>query len=195
MSLYNPCPCESGKKFKFCCAEALDKGDSADLESRIDKFPVFCFGGSEIAQTGLATIVVARRIGDDNYIAANYLVDVWCLGVKDADFKKNLTHSMLEALVHGAIREQGSIVSYSYEDTRSLILGSVAFAAQFGLAPHADWVRAKTLIEPDRAFVDKLTFGIKGKPHYVQGPYDDQRKQFEVISKIQRSGGTWALFS
>jgi hypothetical protein len=35
--LYSPCPCGSGKKFKFCCK---DKQGSAQKESGVRKLPI-----------------------------------------------------------------------------------------------------------------------------------------------------------
>jgi len=36
-SLYDPCPCESGKKFKFCCFEAMRTNNHAHLEKNNTK--------------------------------------------------------------------------------------------------------------------------------------------------------------
>lgn len=189
MNIYNPCPCDSGKKFKFCCSEAIKNGDTAYLETRMVKFPVQCWGRDDYQKDGMMMAVVARKTSDDNYIVGHYLVDLWCLGVKDADLKANISRAQLEKILEGCtVRHE--MVDYSYERMRSLLLGSIAYAANLGIAPHEDWERAKFLVESDRSFENSFTFGRDGKPLYVAGP-NDQQMQHSLMAKINKVGGNW----
>lgn len=192
MSLYNPCPCDSGKKFKFCCSEALKNGDGAHLESRLAHVSPVCFGPVNYQESGLCFVFVARKIFDDNYVVGYYLVDIYSQGVKDTCITTNMTQTTLEAWVKDCKAVQPTTLC-SYEDARSLILGGVAYAAQFGIAPHADWAITQFLVEPNRSFEDSMTFGFDGKPLYVVGPYDDDEMRADIINKMISHGGNFRL--
>jgi hypothetical protein len=71
-------------------------------------------------------------------------------------------------------------------------LGGLAFAAKFGFSPHVDWQQAKVIIEPERTFSDKFTFGRDGKPFYISGPYDGPKLK-EYVKKVDAAGGKWIM--
>ena len=53
-----------------------------------------------------------------------------------------------------------------------MILGGLEYAAKIGIQPHRDWSSSNNIIEPNKPFENKFTFGRDGKPFYVAGPYD-----------------------
>jgi len=64
-------------------------------------------------------------------------------------------------------------VEVSYEEVRSFVLGAVAYAGEFGQIPHMDWEEIAPAFEPDRPFESTFSYGMDGKPLYIQGPNDD----------------------
>jgi hypothetical protein len=171
---YQPCPCGSGRKYKFCCHAtglAVSKEHPLTLIKKSPDYPVSqCFVNDNWQENGLATVFVLRQLPNLKFIAGVYLVDVMCLGVKDAFGNANLT----SAEIHKMQARSGlPMVSIDYEDARSLVLGGIEFAKQYGFEPHEDWHDASHVIEPERSFVPKFTFGSDGNPMYIQGPFDD----------------------
>src|SRR5688500_10669274 len=79
---YEPCPCGSGKKFKFCCyekRETLRGMSDAALARRAAEFPVDkCFITQGWKERGLALVMVARQLPDGTFLMGVYLVDVYC---------------------------------------------------------------------------------------------------------------------
>lgn len=178
-SIYAPCPCNSGKKLKFCCYKSSD----------FTKFPLFgCYIGKDWQKAGISNVIVARKAFDESLIAGIYLVDVWCLGVKDAYIKKNLDINDLQYLCNAIASVNDGVIEISYEDARSIILGSVNYAAKIGIQPHSDWPSANNMVEPIRSFEDKFEFGKDGKPFYVSGPYD-KNVAADYIKKVSAAGG------
>jgi len=152
--------------------------------------PVQSFCGDNYKEAGITHVVVARKMGDDNYIVGWYLVDIWCLGVKNADVKMNLSQKEVEEMLDRLSSSEQEMVACSYELVRSIILGSVAYAAHIGITPHHDWDRAKNIIEPHRSFENNVIFGYEGKPFYVVGP-NDRHIQDSVMQKVTKAGGHW----
>jgi len=171
---YQPCPCGSGRKYKFCCHAtglAVVKEHPQTLIKNSLDYPVTqCFVNRNWQEQGLATVFVIRQLPNSKYIAGVYLVDVYCLGVKDAFCNANLASLEIQKMQASSGLP---MVEIDYEDARSLVLGGLDYAKQHGFESHEDWHDACYVIDPERAFVPKFSFGSGGAPLYVQGPFDD----------------------
>lgn len=157
----------------------------------ITNFPLYrCFVREDWQEMGLAPIFIARSQSNKKFIVGIYLVDTFALGVKDICFRENITKAELNFLV-GMQEIQCPCIELDYEDARSIILGSIEYSAQFGFSPHADWHKAKHLIEHDREFNRNVTFGLDGKPFYYRGPNDINVE--EIVKKITAAGGDYCI--
>jgi tetratricopeptide (TPR) repeat protein len=175
-------PCGSGKKFKFCCERSTSEDTVETLCQRATDFPVaVCRAAPGWEEGGLAAIVVARRTPDQRYLAASYLVDTLCLGLKET-FVQRIHDQPDFAGGHGA-----SLEEMAYEDARSLILGAVEYARQWGFEPDPDWSLSSSIIEADRPFKRKFTFGKDGKPVYVAGPNDDTPRILRTLEPLLKA--------
>jgi hypothetical protein len=171
--MYEPCFCNSGKKFKFCCHENIEKGFGKELEFALTHFPVkHCFINSCWKKRGMASILVVRIMPNDHYVVGLFLVDIWYLGVKDAGLKVSASESDLQSMKFIFAESGLKCISIEYEDVRSIIFGGVQYAKNLDVDPHPDWIRAQCILESSRSFNNKFKFGYKGKPRYVPGPYD-----------------------
>ncbi len=171
---YQPCPCGSGRKYKFCCRikeQQLSNESPLVLVQKSAQYPLSqCTITRHWQQNGLGSVFVVRQLPNSKFLFGVYLVDLLCLGVKNTFFNVNIgpdaIHSMLTL-------QEMPIDPINYEDARSIILGSIEFARKHGFEPHPDWNHTRHLVEPDRPFKHKFAFGQKGKPIYIQGPDDD----------------------
>ena len=173
---YGPCPCGSGKKFKFCCyekRETLGGVSDAALTRRAAEFPVDkCFTSQRWKEHGIAQVLVARQLPDGTSLMGAYLVDVFCLGLKNA-FVARLRPDELQSFLKSC---PAAMQQISYEDARSVILGAIEFAMRFGLPPDESWSNSQPVVESDRPFIRKFDFGKDGQPFYIEGPHDDTRR-------------------
>lgn len=134
--------------------------------------------------TGLVGIVVARpRVRVDRISVCGYLVDAYCLGVKDSMGPLFGPRAALPGFLErffGAF--EGDPESISPELARQVVFGSVSFAAQFGFRPHPDFTRTRSHLgePPDRISVG---FGLEGRPFYIQGPFDDPQAVLSALSR------------
>jgi tetratricopeptide (TPR) repeat protein len=185
---YLLCSCGSGRKFKFCCYErrGIWRGMSEqELIQRAAEFPVgSCYISRTWQERGLAHVVVLRQVPDGTFVLGAYLVDVFCLGVKNAfsaRLKNNEVRPFLEECPE-ALRE------IPYEDARSVILGGIGFARQFGFEPDDSWNASQAIVEPERLFNRRFDFGKDGQPLYVQGPNDDVRAIMKKLDSFIKEG-------
>lgn len=192
-SIYNSCPCNSGKKFKFCCHAVLNNANHENFPKIVSALPLHtCFSGTHWKSQGIANVAVVRAMPLGNFIAGVYLVDMWCLGVKDAFLRINITQGEINEMKKTIGDCCMGLRNLSYEDARSLILGSIKYAASIGFSPHKDWELAQHVVEPNRAFEDKFEFGKDGKPFYIAGPYDSDVRD-EYAKRASKAGGYWMI--
>ena len=182
---YQPCPCGSGKKFKFCCNEryqALSGISDEELCRRAAEFKIHeCRISPDWQNSGVAELLVVRQMPNLKYIAGAYLIDVFCLGLKDTFFQTRLNDSEVRALRNN-FPERLEVIPY--EDARSVILGVIEYARELGFEPHPDWRSTGLIVEANRSFNNKFTFGSDGKPFYIQGPNDDAHKILRTLRPL-----------
>lgn len=58
-----------------------------------------CYVNSDWAEQGMAHVVIVRRRPDGKFAMAVYLVDTYCLGVKDAFWRTSLVKAELDAMI------------------------------------------------------------------------------------------------
>ncbi len=210
---FAPCPCGSGKKWKFCCrAQAvqqpkLSPEEIGSLLRRAQEFPVeACYVNSDWPTLGKALCLLVRRLHSGGFIAANLLVDPFFLGLKDAfgSVLRSPAEIVLRLERMRSLNEEGtlSIEPVPYEEMRSLVLGAIAYAGRLGQTPHPDWNTIAPLVAPELPWEDRYVFGREGKPFYISGPYDDLGKIRAGLRRanqpmpdyvIEISGGTRSL--
>lgn len=125
---------------------------------------------------GLSGVLVAherRRAPGGEMSVCGYLVDAYCLGVKDALGPRSMSRTGLqrftERFFDGFDEEP---IEAPVELVRHLVWGAVAYARGLGFEPHRDFQAAAGHLEPLDG-PSAIGFGRDGKPFYTQGPYDD----------------------
>ncbi len=164
--LYDPCSCKSGKKYKFCCYKIFIEKNSSEIIKVTSQWPVYqCWTLCEENKSHKITVFVAKTMPNGNYTVGSYLLDLLCLGLKDAFISVDISKSTLAK--YEILNERITKEFISYQDARSLILGAIAFAKKNGYAPHEEWEESKCLIDPHEPYEVKFTFGFNGKAIYV----------------------------
>jgi hypothetical protein len=136
---------------------------------------------------GLITALVARQRRNRRGVAACvYLVDAYCLGIKNAMGPDEMDDQALRRLTsHVFSGYDAQPVPAPIELVRDLVLGAAEYAHQLGFAPHPDFEHARAHLGPWTG-PSAITFGRDGKPTYVEGPYDDPD---HVLRTLRRAVG------
>lgn len=192
--IYAPCLCGSGKKFKFCCYGIQKKGGVIPATPECCKFPIYeCKVLKDWEKTGISPVYVSRELTKDSYVFISYLVDFWCLGVKDTIIKFGITKRDLSQIYNRG--DDYDFETISYQDARSLVLGAMDFARSIDISPHSSWNGIpSSFIEAHLAYEKKFSFGLDGKPHYVSGPNDYELYNVEeVLEKVLKAQGHYVV--
>ena len=140
-----------------------------------DQYPLHeCLIGRGWRESGLAEILVSRSQPDGHVAFAVFLVDLLCLGVKNAFWGVDFPPDMYHARVRSRFAPNG-VEKCPLTLAHAIVYGGIDYAAQFGFEPHPDSEAARLVLgvpENPRA-LPKVKFGRDGKPCYVTGPDDD----------------------
>ncbi|OHE89319.1 MAG: hypothetical protein A3G75_00660 [Verrucomicrobia bacterium RIFCSPLOWO2_12_FULL_64_8] len=129
------------------------------------------------------TYVTITRTDDAGWLQAGvFLVDLHCLGVKDAfatEMPEIDWRHELDRLIPPADR-----LAIHPACARKLVEGAVAYAEALGFAPHGDYKKARRAFGgvSARDCPETFTYGRDGKPLFVAGPNDDD----ERIDRVMR---------
>jgi hypothetical protein len=127
--------------------------------------------------------------GGDGVSLCGYLVDTFCLGVKDVIGPKPMRRRDLPRFVRRYfVAFPAPALPAPLDLGQHLVHGAVGFAAGLGFEPHPDFAAARDhLGEPDGPC--PITFGREGRPCYVQGIADDPRAVVRtLIARVGRDG-------
>jgi hypothetical protein len=138
---------------------------------------------------GIALVLVARTARHDRVTACGFLLDTFCLGVKNVVGPEAMRRRDLSAFVRTyfmAFPAPG--LPAPIELAQHLVLGSVAFAGTLGFSAHPDFGAARShlgkLDEPCA-----IAFGREGRPLYVAGPFDDPIAILQTLSTAVGNDG------
>jgi hypothetical protein len=175
----------------------LARRDSPDPSVRLkaaDRWPVdAALVPDNLWSAGIGNLVIARRLPDGRLGCGVFLVDVFCLGVKDATWKFFSSGEFKDMRKH--IEEHCRLQDVPPEYFAKLVYRAVDYAQSFGFPPHRDFRHAQRLlagIDPSQC-PDEFEFGQDGKPHYIRGPSESMEKARAIAERVQAQGGYYSL--
>jgi len=139
-------------------------------------------------ESGNATVVVARRHTNGHFTIGTYLVDLYCLGVKDTGYYFNVEKEQLDEILETSQSFGVAMIPCDYAEAHNIIYGAIEFAEEYGFKPHKDFAVTKFILEEDdeRVEVIEYEFGMDGKPCVM---VDAEHPQKAVIAQLEKTAG------
>lgn len=145
-------------------------------------------GSGRPEASGLVMVLVARRDGRRRVSVCGYLLDVYCLGVKDALKPARLHERELPGILRSYFGAWDSPpVVAPIELARELVFGAEQYARALGFAPHRDFELARGHLGSWDGH-SAIRFGRDGVPYYTQGPHDDPGPILRTLDKAVGPG-------
>lgn len=142
-----------------------------------------CLMPAGLFEAGIGNVIVSRTLPSGQIAAGFFLVDVFCLGVKDTFFQV-MSPADYAYRTAGLAHEQLERVEPAR--ARKLVEEAVAYAQDLGLAPNRDYKLTRQMlgdIEVE-ASATSFQFGKNGKPFFMSGPYDTPAKIDRIIRTL-----------
>ncbi len=132
---------------------------------------------------GLGMVLVARTTGYKRFVVCTYMVDYWCLGLKDTMVEKKLNDIKYQQFLNTAYRGfPDGYQEITLEQAQAIVYGALDYAAELGFKPHKDFQKTKNHLGSWNG-QPKLTFGRQGKPYFIEGPYDNGTQIMQTLRK------------
>jgi len=132
---------------------------------------------------GIAGALVARRHRPGRVSVCGYLVDTWCLGVKNALGPRLMNEGRLPEFRERFFAAfDADPMQAPIELVQHLVWGAVEYARMLGFEPHHDLLAAGGHLEPLQG-PSAIRFGKDGRPFYVEGPYDNATRNLRTLER------------
>jgi hypothetical protein len=149
-----------------------------------------CLIQEGLFERGNGLVVLIREAGFGASIMVVFLVDVFCLGVKEVVVREGEDDEIKMAIDSIGLSAPFAPVEPSY--ARKLMRDLVAWSRSLGIEPAAEYAAADLLfgdISADSCDAD-FVFGQDGKPFYMPGPNDTPSKIRRQIERLERRLGS-----
>lgn len=173
------------RKAKHAAARTAQIGRIHSL-SRLSAFPIHqCLVPAGLFERGIGNVLVTRRLPDGRLACGAFLVDPWCLGVKNA-FLRMWSAAFYENRVEHLLLEE-ALEDVAPAFAKKLISDAVSYARDLGLAPHPGYREAFPIFEGIDAAEcsEAFSFGHEGKPFFVSGPNDTPARCRQILETLR----------
>jgi len=147
-----------------------------------------CLISEEWQKEGMITqILVSRRSPQGQIAAGVFLVDLGCLGVKNA-FPSLPTPQEYREL-RASMEANQKLVEADLNLVAKVLREAIAYAGELGFKPQRDYYDARRILgdaDPDACDVEVPLGAKDGKPLFIPGPYDNARR---IIARLTRKLG------
>jgi len=143
-------------------------------------------GVADGAGGGLACVLIARQERASGATVCGFLVDVYCLGVKNVSGPSGMAAGSVEAHrreFFGAFHAPP--VPVPVELAQHVVHGAVGYARTLGFEPPQDFGPAAAYLGAPTG-PTPIRFGRDGSPFYTSGPFDDPHA---VVMTLERTAG------
>jgi hypothetical protein len=145
-----------------------------------------CFLTESVFEIGMGTLVLTRGGTQDHLTLGSFLIDTFCLGIKDVMFQpieREAFEMYMERMDAGS-----PMVSVDPSYARKLLRDLAAWSQSIGFAPHRDFAAVERIFGDVSADAGDAVFrfGCDGKPRYIPGPSDTPPLIQRRIAQLQK---------
>jgi hypothetical protein len=161
------------------------------IRQKARTLPIYeCRINDDWEETSLGNLIVARKHTNGNITAGMYLVDLKCLGIKNATFWFNIYENEYLEILDKASQSM-ELIKISYTLAHNIVYSGIEFAEEYGFKPHKDFNVAQFILDEDTEDIELIDVecGINGKPAYIRGPLDTDTKAAQVIAQLEKVAG------
>lgn len=154
-----------------------------------------CLINSNWQEMGQARILISRKTPNDHLVFGVYLVDIYCLGLKDTFYDFNVHQLTYESDLKTQVYFDEPAVECDFNLAHSIIYNSIHYAKNLGFSPQKGFKLSQYILEPEREMELKqdIEFGHEGKPLYISGPHDDREQIIKTLEKTVGDGNFFVM--
>jgi len=150
-----------------------------------------CYVNEDWQESGMANIYISKKMPGGNFIIGLFLVDIYCLGLKNTFYQFNLSSVESKDLLKKFIEHYDSkLPPCDIALAHNIIYGGIDYAEEIGFKPHKDFGLTEFLLNPDLIDdgIDEIEFGKDDKPFFINGPDDNVARVLGVLNRTVGEG-------
>lgn len=154
-------------------------------------YPIYeCLINSGWEDLGHARIVISRKMPNNNLVFGAYMVDIFCLGIKETFCNADFHQLKYETELKSQLYFDETIVKCEPNLAYNIIYGGINYAEKLGFLPEKDFKLSRLILEPEQdiELVHNIRFGYEGRPFFIRGPYDDTNRIIKTLRKTVGDG-------
>jgi len=158
---------------------------------RAAHFPIHeCLVPVGLFENGIGTVILSRALPNGDIALAAFLVDAYCLGVKNA--LSRIVSPQEYSLFVDEIKTNEKLDRIHPSCLRKLVKGAIHYAQELGFGPHSDYGLAAKLFGDIDATVcpESYVYGKDGQPLYISGPNESPAQSRRIINALTRRLGS-----
>lgn len=144
---------------------------------------------AELFESGMGNLLFSRLLPDGRIGMAAFLLDVFCLGVKNAFVAIVSRDEYARRLRNWPAGEK--LQPMDPACFRKLVEGGVAYARDLGFSPHPDYVLASQIFGDVEVtnYATQFKYGRDGKPFYISGPHETEAQVQAILKQLEQRKG------
>jgi len=156
------------------------------IRTKVRQLPVYkCYKSINQFEDREMSVIVVRQHPQDTFTFGTYMLDKWCLGVKDTLWQFSVDKEDLDEFLSLFRSKLHSLEEISYVEAHNWIYGAVDFAEEAGISPCKDFALTKYILEEDNDDVELLEydFGRDGEYCLVAKDHLEASKYIPTLDK------------
>jgi hypothetical protein len=148
-----------------------------------------CLLQDGLFEKGTGMLLLARGTPSTGLVLAGFLLDVFCLGVKDVTLRPIEVPDLEEMIA--AMEGEAPFVETDPAYARKLLRDLIHYAQALGLEPPREYKVAERLfgdVSADGSDA-RFEFGCEGRPLYITGPNDTPAQVRQRLERLRRTVG------
>ncbi len=145
-----------------------------------------CYIGRGWEERGICDVVVTRTHRNGDILFGAFLVDTFCLGVKDVAYRDEYPQDDFDEDILERIFSSTGYDECPYEDAHNLIYSAIEFAEEAGIEPDKTFTEVgQYILEEDNDDIPLKEFpmGRDGKYILIEGPTGRERKYRKTLQQ------------
>ena len=139
----------------------------------------------------LNQLIMARKNASGTVAAALFLIDLGCLGLKNANTRGFESEDGFNNELLGIVAETQEMQPCSLDFAAKMIQTAIAYAKGLGFEAHKDARKAMRLLgetHPENCLEQIPTGGEDGRPFFINGPYDNVSRIMNTLNRTVGEG-------
>ncbi len=134
----------------------------------------------------ITQLIIARRSPTGAVAVATFLIDLACLGVKDAYGYIFPSEREYRRGLRADLTSRQEMMEIELDCAAKIVQEAIGYAKKLGFRPHKDIRFALPVMgvtHPERCDLDVPLGGPEGKPFFVAGPYDNPERIMRILDR------------